>query len=539
MPPGACRISRRCCTTRRSSCSRTSKAAQASGDPFYLEVAEDTLLYVLREMTDLDGGFYCAEDADSIAAGRAAAGDGKPHKSRRGVLSVASGRSRRAARRRRAADQAALRDRGRRQRAVRSAAGIHRQEPPVHRAIGRRAGGRVGRSARRTSWTRSIAARVAMFQHRLQRPRPDRDDKILTAWNGLMIARVRAHGARAARVRARSGRGWRRRIVKAARRAAAFLRERMWSADARRLLRRYRKGDADIDAYAEDYACLIFGLLELFQADPDPKWLEWAIALQHRQDELFWDEAGAGWFSTTGRDPSVLLRMKEEYDGAEPTASSLSVMNLLMLSHLVDDEPAVGPSGPSASSGRCGAFGERLEQLGRGVPMMAAALVHVCRRRAADRRHRRAGRTGAAEAAGAARSRAGTTRSGAGICRSRFSSASPRATAPAGRSLPFVAAMAPVDGKTIGVRVPRSDLPGAGDGGGRTRRSAGIMKIPVDVWLRGTDFAKTAESLTAPPRPPAEWTDEDVQLGARGRCCARWIARSVRTATSERSRCGD
>ena len=77
----------------------------------------------------------------------------------------------------------------------------------------------------------------------------------------------------------------------------------MWNADSRRLLRRYRKGHADIDAYAEDYACLIFGLLELFQADPDPMWLEWAIALQHRQDELFWDEAGAGWFSTTGQRP--------------------------------------------------------------------------------------------------------------------------------------------------------------------------------------------------------------------------------------------
>ena len=66
-------------------------------------------------------------------------------------------------------------------------------------------------------------------------------------------------------------------------------------------------------------------------------WLEWAIALQHRQDELFWDEAAGGWFSTTGKDPHVLLRMKEDYDGAEPTASSVSVLNLLALSHLVSE----------------------------------------------------------------------------------------------------------------------------------------------------------------------------------------------------------
>jgi uncharacterized protein YyaL (SSP411 family) len=156
------------------------------------------------------------------------------------------------------------------------------------------------------------------------------------------------------------------------------------------LLRRYRKGHADIDAYAEDYGCLIFGLLELFQADPDPIWLEWAITLQHRQDELFWDEAGAGWFSTTGRDPSVLLRMKDEYDGAEPTASSIAVMNLLMLSHLLNEtvetdetvetvetvEPlkTVASSWTERIERTLRAFGERLEQLGRGVPMMAAAL---------------------------------------------------------------------------------------------------------------------------------------------------------------------
>ena len=88
-----------------------------------------------------------------------------------------------------------------------------------------------------------------------------------------------------------------------------------------------------MEAYAEDYAYLIFGLLELFQADGDPAWLEWALTLQRRLDELFWDPVDGGWFSTTGKDPSVLLRLKEEYDGAEPAASSIAVLNLLTLSH--------------------------------------------------------------------------------------------------------------------------------------------------------------------------------------------------------------
>ena len=125
--------------------------------------------------------------------------------------------------------------------------------------------------------------------------------------------------------------------LEAAKGAATFILERMWNAASRTLLHRYRDGHAGIRGYAEDYAYLIFGLIELFQADSDPAWLDWAVTLQRQQDELFWDEESGGWFSTDGRDPSVLVRMKEEYDGAEPASSSMSVLNLLWLSHLVED----------------------------------------------------------------------------------------------------------------------------------------------------------------------------------------------------------
>src|SRR4029079_11188870 len=97
-------------------------------------------------------------------------------------------------------------------------------------------------------------------------------------------------------------------FLQAARRAAMFLGERMWSADSRTLLRRYHRGHAEIDGFAEDYAYLIFGLLELFQADPDPVWLEWAIALQQRQGELFWGEAGGGCGTTTRDHPQLVPR---------------------------------------------------------------------------------------------------------------------------------------------------------------------------------------------------------------------------------------
>jgi uncharacterized protein YyaL (SSP411 family) len=112
--------------------------------------------------------------------------------------------------------------------------------------------------------------------------------------------------------------------------------------------------------------------LELFQATGDPAWLEWAVTLQQRHDELFWDDTDGGWFSTTGHDPSVLLRMKEEYDGAEPAASSVSVLNLLTLSSL-----GVGSEDGSYEqkvAKTFGMFANNAAMRGRAVPMMLAAL---------------------------------------------------------------------------------------------------------------------------------------------------------------------
>jgi uncharacterized protein YyaL (SSP411 family) len=206
-----------------------------------------------------------------------------------------------------------------------------------------------------------VLARIRrkLFEARAGRPRPHLDDKILTAWNGLMIAAF----ARAARTRESP------RYLQAARRAAAFIRENLWNPAAKRLLRRYRDGEAAIDGYAEDYAYLIFGLLELFQADGDPAWLEWALDLQRRQDELFWDAEAGGWFSTTGADPTVLLRLKEDYDGAEPAASSVSVLNLLTIGHLL-----TGTDAGEKVERTLARYGPRIGGAARAIPMMLCAL---------------------------------------------------------------------------------------------------------------------------------------------------------------------
>ena len=415
------------------------EAAQASGDSFYADVAEDTLDYVLREMRDEQGGFWSAEDADSEGKGGAfytwkadevdallrppgtpgmsattgSAGPGGP-------AGPAGGD----------ADVVKLR--------FGVEPGGNAPQDPQQEFAGRNLlyvarsvddiAQRTGKSAAEVTDILS-RARVMLCEARLARPRPHRDDKILTAWNGLMIAAL----ARAARV-LRSDR-----YLDAARRAASFLRDRMWNADSRKLLRRYRAGHAEINGYAEDYAYLIFGLVELFQADAEPIWLEWAVALQRRQDELFWDDEAGGWFSTDGRDSSVLLRMKEEYDGAEPTASSISVVNLLVLSHLVPE-----PVWTERIERTLRLFGARLEGTGRAVPMMAAALSTYI----AGVRQIVVARPEALEASAAA---------GAGLAEAIASRYLPFAVtlsvddvqrqALAG-SLPFVSAMTPIAGRT-------------------------------------------------------------------------------------------
>ena len=331
------------------------EAAQVTGDRFYAEVAIDTLDYVRRDLTAPGGGFFSAEDADSVPPEHAH--EKHPHKTegsfyiwRDDEIEQILG------------DNAAV---------FRARYGILPNGNAPADPQGEFTHKNLLYTARSIEDVASITgrsldgvtdalqtARGLLMTRRAARPRPHLDDKVLTAWNGLMIAAF----ARAARTLVGAA-GY----LQDAQRAARFVHDRLWQPSTGTLLRRYRDGSAGVDAYAEDYAYLVFGLLELFQADGDPTWLEWAMTLQTRQDELFWDANDGGWFSTTGKDESVLLRLKEDYDGAEPAASSVSVMNLLTLSHLVESfsekiEPTLG------------IFSSRVSQSGRVVPMLLAAL---------------------------------------------------------------------------------------------------------------------------------------------------------------------
>ena len=333
---------------------------QLASDRFFADVAEDTFEYVLREMTNAEGGFFSAEDADSIPPEDVF--NPTAHK-KEGAFYLWT----------QAELQSLLKEDFE---VFKHRYGIrpdgNAPDDPQQEFTGKNllyvastleeVAAKVGMSREdvEASLQRS---RMPLFQARLARPRPHLDDKVLTGWNGLMLAAF----ARAARVLPE--RDSRARYLEAAERSARFLEVHMWDFTSEILKRRYRDGDAAIDGYAEDYAYVIFGLMELFQAGGDAHWLAWARILQRRQDELFWDAENGGWFNTTGADPSVILRMKEDYDGAEPSASSVSVLNLLMLAHLTGEAHLFERIDKTLKM-----FGQRLGQVARAVPMMMAAL---------------------------------------------------------------------------------------------------------------------------------------------------------------------
>jgi len=124
----------------------------------------------------------------------------------------------------------------------------------------------------------------------------------------------------------------------AAQRAATFLRKNLFDPNKGELLRSYREGPSAISGFASDYAFLIGGLLDLYKTDFDLEWLKWARQLQDTLDLHFWDQERGGYFSTSDKDPAILLRMKEDYDGAEPTPNSLAVRNLWRMGTLLNDD---------------------------------------------------------------------------------------------------------------------------------------------------------------------------------------------------------
>eukprot|EP00741_Cyanophora_paradoxa_P009722 tig00001623_g9419.t1 len=348
-----------------------------SRDPQLAHVVASTLEYVARDMRSPLGGFYSAEDADSAVSHEPGAerregafyvwGAGEVREALRGALPSE-------------AEAAAAFDAFARAYNVTERGNVRAGSDPHGEFIGKNVLGRVasdeqvaeamggGRTAPEVARLLE-ASRRALLEARARRPRPALDDKVVCAWTGLLVGAFARAGAALDRPD----------FIARAEEAAGFVRERMTAGgDERRLLRAFRgEGASPVAAFAEDYACLASGLLDLYEATLEPRWLLWARALQAEMDARFWDAEGGGYFADSGSDPSVLLRLKDDYEGAEPTANAVAAQNLLRMARLF---PGRGDYGERAGR-TLGAFREQLLSSGPSLPSSLAALASLERMR--------------------------------------------------------------------------------------------------------------------------------------------------------------
>jgi len=198
-----------------------------------------------------------------------------------------------------------------------------------------------------------------LMDRRARRPRPHLDDKILAAWNGLMISAF-SKGAQAL------GED---RYTDAAAAAAKFVRDRLWVESRGVLLRRFRDGESAIDGFLDDYAASILGFLDLYETRFERADFVFAVKLAERAIELFEDREQGGFFSTGEGAENLVLRLKDDYDGAEPSGNSMMTMALLRLARMTDREDFRAAVGRTLE-----AFSSRMASGGAGVPQMLAAL---------------------------------------------------------------------------------------------------------------------------------------------------------------------
>ncbi|KAH7089482.1 hypothetical protein FB567DRAFT_559021 [Paraphoma chrysanthemicola] len=177
--------------------------------------------------------------------------------------------------------------------------------------------------------------RQKLLDHRdKERPRPALDDKIVVSWNGLAIGAL----ARTAAALSSQNTTASARYQAAAEKAASFIKKELYNASTRTLTRVYREGPGDAPGFADDYAYLISGLIDLYEATFDTSYLQWADELQQSQLKLFWDKQHLGFYSTPENQTDLILRLKDGMDNAEPGTNGVSARNLDRLGALLEDE---------------------------------------------------------------------------------------------------------------------------------------------------------------------------------------------------------
>ncbi len=330
------------------------EAYQLSGRQRYADVARGVLDYVLEGMTHPEGGFYSAEDADSVVDAA------NPKVSGEGAFYVWT------------------------QDEIRQLLG----EPAAEwfsRRYGVKAGGNVAADPHGEFTGKNILyeacelqelsagadapedtirealerARATLLEARGRRPRPGCDDKLLASWNAQMISAF----ALAARVCGEP------RYLEAAERAARFVLTHLSEPGTGTLFRRYRDGEKAVPGFLDDYACFLKALLDLYGSSFEPEWLRLGITFGDQLLARFEDKESGGFYSTAEGDPHMIVRSKDDYDGAEPSGNSVAIGALLQLGRLTGREVYTEAAGRALR-----AIASRLRAMPESMPLMLAAL---------------------------------------------------------------------------------------------------------------------------------------------------------------------
>jgi uncharacterized protein len=308
------------------------------GDERHAQTARGILRYVLRDMTDPGGGFYSAEDADSEGK------EGKFYCWTAAELSqlLTAGEFQVAARYFGVTQKGNFVD--------------HSDPDPLpNQNVLSVADPNL------TPGERELleAAQEKMFQARRRRVRPSREDKVLASWNGMMLGAM----ARASAVLGEES------FRAAAEKNLAFLRGHLWEEQSRTLHHRWREGERDSVQLLSGYANLCAGTLDLYEATLAPAHLDFALALAEAMLAKFYDAANGGFYDSAGAGPELILRCKDDYDGAEPSGNSVAVLSLLRLAAMTGRKELA-----EAAEKTVRLFAPRLHELPQATPHLLIGL---------------------------------------------------------------------------------------------------------------------------------------------------------------------
>ncbi|BBN11014.1 uncharacterized protein MPTK1_5g08350 [Marchantia polymorpha subsp. ruderalis] len=342
----------------------------------YALVARDILDYLRREMTHADGGIFSAEDADSAEfEGAARKKEGAFYVWTNQEIEEVLGEERAAV----FATHYYVKPDGN--------CDLSRMSDPHNEFVGKNVlierksfaetAAKVGHSVEDLAEIIG-QCREELYAFRQRRPSPQLDDKVIVAWNGLAISAF----SRASRILGLEPQGLQyhfpvtgcnpKEYLHAAEKAAAFIRAKLYDEKAKRLCRSYRQRPSVAPGFLDDYSFLINGLLDLYEAGGDTQWLSWALELQTAQDDQFLDKVGGGYYSTAEGDSSILFRVKEDYDGAEPSGNSVAALNLLRLSSLLSGD--MSEQFHRTAEHLMSVFEAKVREVAMAIPLMCCAF---------------------------------------------------------------------------------------------------------------------------------------------------------------------